>query len=355
MKSLKIVTAIAAACALLHNVSHAQTQELEDDQYGHIQTKSSYSIYGNFGIGIRHDQSVPMTPSAKLHVHAQEISPEFYPCPPDPLLQPDCDKGIGPGPDLGIDQLSGPFAVTPTRSFLKLTTTGTDHTMQDGLDIGILNDQAYIWQNEKQPLTFATDAKQRMSIDENGEITVGFPNFFAPGHLFSVGGDVGVEGHLKIYTGPGATAAAELISDPNGSADLRHRNTSGKLVSLIRSIENGSDVRWEFLDRAKNGTPDAQRLVIDYDGTVYCRELKVKLPTFPDYVFEDSYNLPGIEEMSAHVKEHGRLPGMPSGADIDANGIGIGELQIKMMEKIEELSLYIIELNSKIEALEAAK
>ena len=58
-----------------------------------------------------------------------------------------------------------------------------------------------------------------------------------------------------------------------------------------------------------------------------------------------------ISELSQFIKHNGHLPGIDTEAEISRTGIDIGEYQIKLLQKIEELSLYIIELNSKYEKL----
>jgi len=81
--------------------------------------------------------------------------------------------------------------------------------------------------------------------------------------------------------------------------------------------------------------------------------------SWPDYVFEKNYPLRSIEELEKSIKANGHLPGIPSAAEIEANGISVGGISKALTEKVEELTLYIIELNKqnielkkKIEALE---
>ncbi|EDM27447.1 hypothetical protein LNTAR_05026 [Lentisphaera araneosa HTCC2155] len=74
-------------------------------------------------------------------------------------------------------------------------------------------------------------------------------------------------------------------------------------------------------------------------------EVNVQLQSaWPDYVFADDYQLPTIAEMANHIKEHKHLPGVPSAADIAKDGLDMAKVMSAQMEKIEELSLYIIEL-----------
>lgn len=88
------------------------------------------------------------------------------------------------------------------------------------------------------------------------------------------------------------------------------------------------------------------------DGKVKATEVTVKIPVFPDYVFENDYNLMPLKEVESFVKLNKHLPQIPTAKEIEKDGLELGNIQVKQMEKIEELFLYIIELNNKIEFLE---
>ncbi len=88
-------------------------------------------------------------------------------------------------------------------------------------------------------------------------------------------------------------------------------------------------------------------------GKIICTELKVQLQPFPDYVFEDSYNLKSIDEVEEHIKTNHRLPGMPSACEVEGDGLSVGEMTGKVVEKVEENTLYIIQLNKENKELRA--
>jgi hypothetical protein len=74
---------------------------------------------------------------------------------------------------------------------------------------------------------------------------------------------------------------------------------------------------------------------------------------FPDYVFDQNYHLKTIQELSAYIKLHKHLPNIPSAADVAAsNEIDVLNLQFMSLEKIEELFMYIIQLEERIKLLE---
>lgn len=89
------------------------------------------------------------------------------------------------------------------------------------------------------------------------------------------------------------------------------------------------------------------------DGKIICEELKVQnSAAWPDYVFTTDYPLMPIEDLEQHIKEYQHLPGIPSASEVDENGIMVGDMQHRMMEKIEELTLYIIAQEKRIRELE---
>jgi hypothetical protein len=88
-------------------------------------------------------------------------------------------------------------------------------------------------------------------------------------------------------------------------------------------------------------------------GKVICEELKVKLASsgWPDYVFDKKYNLPTLQQLATFIEQNKHLPNIPSAAEIEKNGLEVGEMQRKMMEKLEELTLYILQLEKKNQEL----
>jgi hypothetical protein len=73
--------------------------------------------------------------------------------------------------------------------------------------------------------------------------------------------------------------------------------------------------------------------------------------TWPDYVFEPTNKLPTLAEVEAYIAKHKHLEGVPSAAEVKEKGIDIGDNQTILLKKVEELTLYMIELNKKVEVL----
>ncbi|UOB17895.1 hypothetical protein [Abyssalbus ytuae] len=100
------------------------------------------------------------------------------------------------------------------------------------------------------------------------------------------------------------------------------------------------------------GTPNRQEgYKLAVDGKVKAKEIKVETG-WSDFVFEKDYHLPTLEEVEQHIKQKGHLKDIPSAAQVEENGIFLGEMDAKLLQKIEELTLYTIEQEKRIKKLE---
>ncbi len=86
-------------------------------------------------------------------------------------------------------------------------------------------------------------------------------------------------------------------------------------------------------------------------GVIKTQEVVVTMDGWADFVFDQDYKLPSLQEVEAHISKNGHLPGIPTEAEVKENGISVGEMNAKLLQKIEELTLYIIEQQKEIEAL----
>ncbi len=98
------------------------------------------------------------------------------------------------------------------------------------------------------------------------------------------------------------------------------------------------------------GTPDHELAV---NGTVHAKEVLVDLVGWPDFVFESKYYLPSLEEVEDHINKKGHLQNIPSAKEVEENGAKLGDMTKKLLQKIEELTLYTIQQEKRIKALEA--
>ncbi len=86
--------------------------------------------------------------------------------------------------------------------------------------------------------------------------------------------------------------------------------------------------------------PD-ERLVVD--GRIKAEEIHIEDVTPADYVFDEGYDLMSLDELKEHIRTRGHLPGIAPGAEMEAEGVSVGRMQTRLLEKVEELMLYTID------------
>jgi hypothetical protein len=80
---------------------------------------------------------------------------------------------------------------------------------------------------------------------------------------------------------------------------------------------------------------------LSVNGTVRAKEVIVDTG-WSDFVFDESYQLSALSEVEQHIKAEKHLPGIPSANEVAEHGISVGEMQAKLLAKIEELTLHVI-------------
>lgn len=100
------------------------------------------------------------------------------------------------------------------------------------------------------------------------------------------------------------------------------------------------------------GTRDTRGYRLAVNGSAIFTRATVKLAAnWPDYVFDPAYQLPSLQYVESYIKTNKHLPGIPAAAEVEKNGLDLGENQAALLKKVEELTLYVIELKKEIEAL----
>jgi len=144
------------------------------------------------------------------------------------------------------------------------------------------------------------------------------------------------------------TKAGFAISSNGGPAGLRIQMTSTGAGGYNDAMMIANDGRV-----AINTTEPAANSALSVAGRIHAEEVLVELQNnWPDYVFDEEYKLKSLSELKQYLKINKHLPGVPSADEIAENGINLGEMDAILLEKIEELTLHILELQQKIEELE---
>lgn len=137
----------------------------------------------------------------------------------------------------------------------------------------------------------------------------------------------------------GESSFTEINSTSSGSYIQQYGNDGSSLSWVIRSYSN-SNLQAEF---------NMGGVLVK--GKVQAEEVNISLDGWADYVFKDGYNLMDLDELKSFIDENGHLPGIPKEAEVKKEGINLGEINAKLLEKIEELTLYIIDQEEQIQEL----
>ncbi|RAJ75655.1 hypothetical protein CLV59_109269 [Chitinophaga dinghuensis] len=87
-------------------------------------------------------------------------------------------------------------------------------------------------------------------------------------------------------------------------------------------------------------------------GTITAQKVKVTATGWPDFVFADDYQLPSLSAVEQYIRTHRHLPEVPAADEVEKNGQDLGEMNKKLLQKVEELTLYVIELQKQVNALQ---
>lgn len=141
-------------------------------------------------------------------------------------------------------------------------------------------------------------------------------------------------------------------------------NAHGGAFSFVISGEStgsGNDITWgtQKMRIQRDGTvgintndPD-ENYKLHVAGGIRATNYKSDVNSYADFVFEDDYRLTPLSEVEAYIEENNHLPDIPSEAEARKNGVDLQDMQAKLLQKIEELTLYVIEQQKRIEKLES--
>ena len=143
----------------------------------------------------------------------------------------------------------------------------------------------------------------------------------------------GTNGYANIRLKAGTDTSPsgwEIWTDPaNNYLDFFH---GGSKMTLLTNGRLGLGT----------SNPDAKLTV---SGDIHAEEVRVDLTVpGPDYVFEEDYDLPTLKSLQNYIHENKHLPEVPSAEEMEANGIDLGEMNMLLLKKVEELTLYVLEL-----------
>jgi hypothetical protein len=178
-----------------------------------------------------------------------------------------------------------------------------------------------------------------IAVGVNYSTAIGYKSYVSQSNSLVLG-SIGVANGTTLSTnvGIGTSAPTQKLEVKDGNI-LTNQNiyassaTSRVLIGDMNGLNTGAHAL------AVNGTALFTKATVRLTGT------------WPDFVFEPTYNLPTLSQVEAYITKHKHLEGVPSAEEVKEKGIDLGDNQTILLKKVEELTLYMIELNKKVETL----
>ncbi len=211
--------------------------------------------------------------------------------------------------------------------------------------------RGYEWDTYLQFLTTpsaGTVPIERMHINENGNIGIGTTSPGARFHLISAdqivsliersgAGDLNVAVQYKnsagsIYAGKGPAGNFCIASTNNLTTSNFQVTPAGELLLGTSTLPAGYKL-------AVKGNMIAEKVVVKLNAN------------WPDYVFKKGYHLRPLDEVEDFIRANSHLPEVPSAAEVEKNGQDLAEMNKVLLKKVEELTLYLIEMRKELDHL----
>ncbi len=166
-------------------------------------------------------------------------------------------------------------------------------------------------------------------------------------------------GNGKYFGGITWTSRTGDVNRRRASIVATRERTDADFVGLAFFTKgtDGSGPMYESMRLTHGGslgigttTTGIHKLAVE--GSIGAREIKVQASGWSDFVFENNYNLPTLKEVESHISENGHLKDIPSAKEVEKDGFFLGQMDAKLLQKIEELTLYTIQQEKKIEKME---
>lgn len=174
------------------------------------------------------------------------------------------------------------------------------------------------------------------------------------------------ESWQPIYAYPTAT---DFYGNPTGLSTIRVQQICDQNGQNCKTVSTGWDV--VIPTTSSLATPDGSQTNVVYvnssanvgvgttnpqsklavNGTITAKEIKVTQAGWSDYVFAEDYRLLPLDELETYVGKEKHLPGIPSAKEVEEKGLAVADTLSKQMQKIEELTLYMIQLKKENEQL----
>jgi hypothetical protein len=270
-----------------------------------------------------------------------------------------------------ISNAGGYFDIDYTVPFLGATLSG------NAISIGRFSSDYFVTIDMKQRAKFSARADFMSNVICNGNVGIGtslptealhLNNGFAKANGYLVtGSSTDISDWNAPWYGLSLVQEADLDLDTDNSNShpivlqsyygMAFRTSSGFMAMDNHGIVSIGLDGSEMSSLAQNTTANNPYKLYVADG-IRTEEVLIDIKNgnwWPDYVFEDTYHLLALSEVEAFIQKYKHLPNVPSAKTVEENGVQIGEMNATLLRKVEELTLYVIELEKKVKALEQKK
>jgi len=181
-------------------------------------------------------------------------------------------------------------------------------------------------------------------VDANGNVGIGTSSPSQKLNVYNSGSStIVLLGNSNSGSGGYTSLQLGTSADVNGYTYLQSIKASGSAYGDIILNQSGGNVGI--------GTTNPGSYKLAVEGKIGAREVNVIATNpWPDYVFEKNYTLPTLESIKTYIDQNKHLPEVPSATEVEKNGVNLGEMNALLLKKIEELTLYVIELKKRDEA-----
>ena len=154
-----------------------------------------------------------------------------------------------------------------------------------------------------------------------------------------------MNGHIRLFETDGTNMSSYTQIERNMDAFHIYQNNGSTFQHVLTADMNGN---------IGIGTTDPQNYKLAVKGHMIAEEISVKLhANWPDYVFTKEYGLMNLEDVQTYINENSHLPNVPSAKEVEEEGINVGEMNAILLQKIEELTLYVLELKNENKMIKA--
>lgn len=217
--------------------------------------------------------------------------------------------------------------------------------LSNGLRVGITSNRANT--STQLASSLAVIGNNNMATTISGAVAWDF---------YNNGSSPSSSGAFLQHIGTGVTGTLYGMPGAN-QGQLVFQNVSNAVIGTNGAnlfVAPGSHLSTSFFTDGSVGigTTDTKGYKLAVNGTAVFTRAVVKLyGNWPDYVFSPLYQLPTLHEVKVYINKYQHLADMPAADDIKKDGIDLGDNQVKLLKKVEELTLYLIDLNEKLERL----